>query len=97
MLVGVAEFTSTLQEDSTELMKKVQALVVGVARDYMPAPLYIIRIDNWFGPKWMHFAGEVHCRKRLCNRCSQDDPTRAAVHSAPGGCRTLQFGRSARA
>ena len=63
MLVGVAEFTSTLQEDSTELMKKVQALVVGVARDYMPAPLYIIRIDNWFGPKWMHFAGKFTAEK----------------------------------
>ena len=59
MFDGVTEFTSTLQGDSTEFMKKVQALVVGVARDYEPARLYVIRIDNWFGPKWMRFAGKL--------------------------------------
>jgi len=59
MFDAVAEFTSRLQEDSTEFMKKVQALAVGVARGYEPARLYVIRVDNWFGPKWMHFAGKV--------------------------------------
>ena len=34
MFDGVTEFTSTLREDSAEFMKKAQALVVGVARDY---------------------------------------------------------------
>lgn len=63
MFDGVKEFTSTLQEDSAEIMKKVQALVVGVARDYKPARLYVIRIDNWFGPKWMHFAGKFTAGK----------------------------------
>ncbi|MGC2659998.1 MAG: hypothetical protein WA324_18730 [Bryobacteraceae bacterium] len=63
MFDGVREFTSTLQEDSAEFMKKVQALVVGVARDYDPARLYVIRIDNWFGPKWMHFAGKFTAGK----------------------------------
>lgn len=58
MFVGVAEFTSKQQEDSAEFMRKTQALVVGVARDYEPARLYVVRIDNWFGPKWMHFAGK---------------------------------------
>jgi hypothetical protein len=63
MFDAVAEFTSRLQEDSTEFMKKVQELVVGVARDYEPARLYVIRIDNWFGPKWMHFAGKFTAGK----------------------------------
>ena len=58
MFVGIAEFASVLQGDSAEFMTKVRALVVGVTRDYMPARLYVIRIDNWFGPKWMHFAGK---------------------------------------
>ena len=51
------------QGDSAEFMEKVQALVVGVARDYEPARLYVIRIDNWFGPKWMHFAGKFTAGK----------------------------------
>lgn len=65
MFDGVREFTSTLQGDSGEFMKKVQALVVGVARDYEPARLYVIRIDNWFGPKWMHFAGKLSTGKHF--------------------------------
>jgi len=63
MFDGVANFTSILQGDSGEFMRKVQALVVGVARDYEPARLYVVRIDNWFGPKWMHFAGKFTAGK----------------------------------
>jgi hypothetical protein len=58
MFVGVAEFTSALQGDSAEFMEKLRALVAGVARDPEPAWLYVVRIDNWFGSKWMHFAGK---------------------------------------
>jgi hypothetical protein len=63
MFDGVTEFTSAEPGDSAEFIRKVQALVVGVARDYMPARLYVIRIDNWFGPKWMHFAGKFTAGK----------------------------------
>jgi len=63
MFDGVREFASTLQGDSAEFMKKVKELVVGVARDYMPARLYVVRIDNWFGPKWLHFAGKFSAGK----------------------------------
>jgi hypothetical protein len=63
MFDGVREFTAAMQGDSTEFMEKVQALVIGVARDYLPARLYVIRIDNWFGPKWMHFAGKFTAGK----------------------------------
>jgi hypothetical protein len=65
MFDGVTEFTSTLQEDSAGFMKEMQALVAGVVRDYEPARLYVIRIDNWFGPKWMHFAGKVSVGKHF--------------------------------
>jgi hypothetical protein len=57
MFGAVAEFVSTQQGDSVEFMAKARALAIGVAQDYEPAPLYMIRIDNWFGPKWLHFAG----------------------------------------
>ena len=58
MFDAVAEFVSTQSGDSAEFLEKVRALAVGVALDYKPARLYLIRIDNWFGPKWMHFAGK---------------------------------------
>ena len=65
MFDGVREFTSTQPEDSAEFMKKVRKLVVGVAHDYQPARLYVVRIDNWFGPKWLHFAGKVSVGKHF--------------------------------
>jgi len=63
MFDGVTEFTSAQPGDSAEFMKKMQALVAGVVRNYEPARLYVIRIDNWFGPKWMHFAGKFTAGK----------------------------------
>ncbi len=65
MFDGVTEFTSAQPGDSAEFMKKMQALVAGVVRNYEPARLYVIRIDNWFGPKWMHFAGKVSVGKHF--------------------------------
>jgi hypothetical protein len=63
MLGAVAEFFSVQLGDSDEFMGKARALALGVARDYEPARLYVIRIDNWFGPKWMHFAGKFTAGK----------------------------------
>jgi TPR repeat protein len=65
MFDGVTGFTSTQQGDSAGFMRKVRSLVVGVARDYEPERLYVIRIDNWFGPKWMNFAGKVSVGKHF--------------------------------
>lgn len=65
MFAGITEFTSILQGDSSEFMRKVQTIVIGVARDYEPARLYVIRIDNWFGPKWMRFAGKLSVGKHF--------------------------------
>src|ERR1035438_3514264 len=63
MLGASAEFVSTQQGDSAEFIGKAQALAIGIAQDYEPARLYVIRIDNWFGPKWMHFAGKFSAGK----------------------------------
>jgi hypothetical protein len=60
---AIAEFVSMQQGDSAEFLEKVRSLAIGVARDCEPARLYIVRIDNWFGPKWMHFAGKFTAGK----------------------------------
>jgi hypothetical protein len=57
MFEDVAEFVSVQPGDSAEFIEKTRAMAIGVARDCEPVRLYIVRIDNWFGPKWMHFAG----------------------------------------
>jgi hypothetical protein len=65
MFATFEDFLSTRQGDSAEFMGKVRTLVIGVARDYEPARLYVIRIDNWFGPRWMKFAGKFTAGKHF--------------------------------
>jgi hypothetical protein len=65
MFDAVTKFTSMQQGDSAEFIRKVRSLVVGVAGDYVPERLHVIRIDNWFGPKWMHFAGKLSTGKHF--------------------------------
>jgi hypothetical protein len=60
---AIAEFVSTRQGDSAEFIGKARAIAIGVARDYEPEHLYVIRIDNWFGPRWMSFAGKFTAGK----------------------------------
>lgn len=65
MYGAIADFVTTEMGDSVEFMAKARALAIGVAQDYEPAHLYVTRIDNWFGPKWMHFAGKFTAGTRL--------------------------------
>ncbi|MGA2887981.1 MAG: hypothetical protein ABSE51_08005 [Terracidiphilus sp.] len=63
MYGAIAEFVTTLEGDSADFMRKARGIAIGVAQDYEPKRLYVIRIDNWFGPKWMHFAGKFTAGK----------------------------------
>jgi hypothetical protein len=63
MFGAIAEFVSTQSGDSAEFIGKARALIIGSVRDREPVRLYVIRIDNWFGPKWMHFAGKFTAGK----------------------------------
>ena len=59
MSEALVKFISTHPGDSAEFVDIVRALAVGIARDHQPARLYVIRIDNWFGPRWLYFSGKV--------------------------------------
>jgi len=63
MVDAVAEFISIQQGDSAEFIEKARTIAIGVAQEYEPTRLYVIRIDNWFGPRWMHFAGKFTAGK----------------------------------
>ena len=60
---AIAEFVSTQSGDSAQFIGKALALIIGSVRGREPMRLYAIRIDNWFGPKWMHFAGKFTAGK----------------------------------
>jgi hypothetical protein len=48
-----------LDDDSPEFMAEVRACIQGVLVVNKPAELIIINIDNWFGQRWLHFAGKA--------------------------------------
>jgi hypothetical protein len=54
-----AEFVSQQDGDASEFVEIVQSLAMGLVREQQPKRLYVIRIDNWFGPRWLQFAGKV--------------------------------------
>ena len=63
MFGAIAEFISIQQGDSAVFIEKARTIAIGVAQEYETARLYVIRIDNWFGKKWMHFAGKFTAGK----------------------------------
>jgi hypothetical protein len=63
MFGAVADFISAQKDDSPAFVEKARAIAIGVAREYEPARLYVIRIDNWFGPRWMLFTGKFTAGK----------------------------------
>ena len=48
-----------LDDDSAEFVAEVRACIDGVLIANEPAELIVINIDNWFGQKWLHFAGKA--------------------------------------
>lgn len=47
------------QDDAPAFISIIEQLLVGLVRDYKPAALVLIKIDNWFGSKWLGFSGKV--------------------------------------
>ncbi len=54
----VSEIVTEQEGDSAEFVEIVRSLATGLVREQRPRRLYAIRIDNWFGPKWLSFAGK---------------------------------------
>jgi len=46
-------------DDAPEFVQIVSAIVEGVTRRHAPPWLVLVKIDNWFGPKWLGFKGKV--------------------------------------
>ncbi len=47
------------QDDAPEFIAELQNLAGGLLRTYAPPTVVIIKIDNWFGPKWLKFSGKA--------------------------------------
>jgi hypothetical protein len=47
------------EDDAPKFIAKVQDLADGLLRTHAPPAVVIIKIDNWFGPKWLKFSGKA--------------------------------------
>jgi hypothetical protein len=46
-------------DDEPEFIRQVELAVNGVLRRSSPAALALIKIDNWFGSRWLGFSGKI--------------------------------------
>ena len=46
-------------DDSKDFIAEVEHCTNGILRAYSPSELILIKIDNWFGPKWLRFSGKT--------------------------------------
>ena len=46
-------------DDSTDFVQQVELITHGVLCRYKPETFFLIKIDNWFGSKWLGFSGKA--------------------------------------
>jgi len=57
-MAATSAFVVEQPGDAAEFVEIVQSVAIGLVRESKPKRLYVIRIDNWFGPKWLNFSGK---------------------------------------
>lgn len=46
-------------DDAPEFIAEINAILNGVLMSTTPQGLILVKIDGWFGPKWLSFSGKV--------------------------------------
>ncbi|HEY1937489.1 MAG TPA: hypothetical protein VGJ33_06120 [Candidatus Angelobacter sp.] len=46
-------------DDSPEFINEINTTLNGVLRSTAPQEFTLVKIDGWFGPKWLSFSGKV--------------------------------------
>jgi len=45
--------------DAEAFLACAESLAAGLCALYRPAELHVVKIDNWFGPRWLRFSGKI--------------------------------------
>ena len=62
---------TTQEDDDPEFITLTQRLIHGIVLERQPREYCVVRIDNWFGARWLNFSGKtlgmlgVHKRDRV--------------------------------
>jgi hypothetical protein len=50
---------SIQSDDEPEFIGQVELVVKGILHRYSPVSIALIKIDNWFGRRWLYFSGKA--------------------------------------
>src|SRR5271165_6072784 len=46
-------------DDAADFVSIVERIILGIVAGHSPDTLVVIKIDNWFGSKWLGFSGKM--------------------------------------
>jgi hypothetical protein len=61
-------------DDSPEFVRLVERLCLGVLNRHAPTEFVLIKIDNWFGSKWLGFSGKTLGAVGVWNKPHNESP-----------------------
>jgi hypothetical protein len=50
---------SVKEDDDRQFISLAQKLIHGVVQTRMPKDYCVVRVDNWFGDRWLNFTGKI--------------------------------------
>jgi hypothetical protein len=44
------------ETDDVQFVHVVRPIIAGVLKEIAPSQAYVVKVDQWFGPRWLHFS-----------------------------------------
>ncbi|MGC4093053.1 MAG: hypothetical protein QM756_35230 [Polyangiaceae bacterium] len=44
------------ESDDIQFVHMIRPVIVGVLKDLTPPQAYVVKVNQWFGPRWLHFS-----------------------------------------
>ena len=45
--------------DASDFIANVNSVLFGISSAYVPPEIILVKINNWFGPRWLRFSGKT--------------------------------------
>jgi len=62
------------KNDAPQFISAVEQVANGILRRHLPKTFFLIKIDNWFGSKWLGFSGKTMGAIGVWNKPYERDP-----------------------
>jgi len=64
----MVRYTKTEPTDDLPYLEWVEAAIVGVEEQFDTKTSFVVKIDNWFGKRWLGFSGKALGAIGVCKR-----------------------------